>query len=303
MARSVMLALLLGLSGVFGLEGCSAGPGREDAAIVRLQTLACDKAYECGCDDIGFGCDDWQEQEPNNGSAPQRAFDASCLPYWEAWVEELRCEAPTVPGYAKLCPLYHGTIYEGMPCETVVLEFADLSSTDCARGLYCVAGICRDARTIELGAEGQPCDVGERCGAGLRCGEEVCERLPTRGELCPDHVCAGEDICEIRCRPLPSAGQECDLGRCDRTAYCVFDNLGGSECIAAGAIAEPCAGHRQCISGNCPAGFCRAATLEGGVCGGQLPCGEGLTCIQQACQRIDDDEIPVGSACGLLSVL
>jgi hypothetical protein len=293
MARSVALALLAAAAAVASLQACTAGPGREDVAIQRLQTLLCEKALECGCrsptNDFGepIACGEWDPPyvygyDEFEGTSPV-AFDPGCVDRWTTWVEALACQATELPSYAELCPLYHGTLRAGEPCEGY-----ELIQTDCGRGLFCIAGTCHDPLRTSLGGQGEPCDLGQRCDDGLACSyAELCLRLPGPGEPClDDYRCDAEARCDDElCVALPGPGQRCDGGDCLPGSFCRFDPVAGiAECLSLGDVGDPCQGHRECASGNCPAGACQEPAGVGDPCGSQLPCGPGLGCSDGQCQ-------------------
>lgn len=311
MSRSVVLALLGAAAAVGAAPACIAGPGREDVALQQLLTRMCDKARECDCPRSGvdettgsFQCGDWPPYDPNAGfdDSPYReslAFDAACVERWTSWVDSLSCETPTLPSYADLCPLYHGTGREGEACWG-----SSLVETDCARGLFCLADACRDPRRTALGTEGEPCDLADRCDAGLACSESLCIRLPGAGDPCLfGYLCNGESYCDgIFCESRPGPGEPCGSAECREGSFCSSNPTSGqSECQPAGDVGDPCMGHRQCLSGNCPAGFCEEPAGEGDPCGGQLPCGPGLICDLDRC-RPGGEGIPAGSVCELLEL-
>lgn len=310
------MALLGATVAVVAPPACVAGPGREDVALQRLQTRMCEKARECGCAPPSpdeaveaaepFQCGDWRPLEPAPGfddfdPAPSRAalaFDPACVERWIGWVDALSCEVPTQPSYDELCPLYHGTLREGDEC---FMEW--LVESDCDRGLYCIAGSCREPSRIAFGRAGEPCDLGSLCDEGLACIDDLCQRLPGAGERCVDYRCNDESYCEgVRCEALPGPGERCDAGQCLAGLLCRFDPVDGvSVCQASGDVGDPCTGHRQCLSGNCPAGFCEEPADVGDPCGSQLPCGPDLLCDGGLC-RLTGDGAPTGSVCSLLQL-
>lgn len=309
------MALLGAAVAVAAPPACVAGPGREDVGLQRLQTRMCEKARDCGCappssDEVAdsFQCGDWRPIEPDIGFdtgfdggsyRASLAFDPACVERWILWVDALSCEVPTRPSYAELCPLYHGTRREGDACE----EGSSLAETDCDRGLYCIVDVCRDPSRTAFGTAGEPCDVGGLCNEGLACIDSLCQRLPSAGELCLDYRCNAESYCDDGlCEALPRPGERCDRGECVAGSYCRFDPaLGRSVCQPAVDVGEPCSGHRQCQSGNCPAGFCEEPADVGDPCGSQLPCGPDLLCDEGQC-RPAGDGVSVGSACTVLDI-
>lgn len=306
---------LLGVAVAVGPPACVAGPGREDVALQRLQTRMCEKARECGCatpfsDDPTqpFQCGDWSPPEPDPGfdddfdPAPSRAslaFDPACVERWTSFVDGLSCEVPTLPSYDELCPLYHGTLREGEEC-----FMSSLGESDCDRGLFCIAHLCRDPSRTAFGRAGEPCDLGNLCDEGLVCFDSLCLQLPGAGERCHAYTCNAESYCEDDvCRALPGPGERCDAGLCLAPSYCTFDAVDSVFVCqgASGDVGDPCSGHRQCQSGNCPAGFCEEPADVGDPCGSQLPCGPDLLCDGGQC-RPAGDGAPTGSVCPLLDL-
>lgn len=279
--------------------GCGPGPGREDVAIQRLETEVCEKLAECSCDESPLACGDWPlELEPS--PLDPVAFDPGCVERWSSWVEALSCQAPALPRYADVCALYHGTGRPGEPCEVTAVDYSD-----CGRGLLCIAGQCRDPQRTPVGGLGQPCDLGQRCEADLVCLAGECQRLPSAGEPCVDFRCAPEATCiDERCRALPGPGERCPEGQCNEGARCSFDDeVGALVCERLGDVGDPCMGHRDCVSGNCPAGFCQDPAEVGDRCSDRLPCGPGQFCVDEICQAYDEGVVPTGSACLLLESL
>lgn len=302
MSRTVAIALLGAAAAVGFLQACGTGPGREDVAIQRLDTRICEKALECGCppgfDELGMPlaveCGGWEATEIDEEAwyPTELAFDSACVERWVQWLDEQPCDAVVLPSYADLCPLYHGTRREGEACGQ---DSFSLRHSGCERGLYCLAGQCRDPRRTSLGTERQPCDLGDRCDDGLVCVGQVCERLPGPGEPCLEgYLCNTDAFCDAVCMALPGPGEPCGSD-CRSGSFCSFDAATGtSTCRLVGDVGEPCSGHRQCASANCPAGVCEPPAEVGAPCGSQLPCGPGLACIEDRCQ---------GAACTLLDAI
>jgi hypothetical protein len=298
------MALLGAAMAVGPLHACTAGPGREDVAVQRLETQLCEKALECECPVVGepIECGGWPPPEHYDYEGLDRrtlAFDPACVERWTSWLDTLSCEAPMPPRYGDLCPLYHGTLRAGDPCEETVF-----SETECGRGLLCIAGLCRDPQRTALGGPSEPCDVG-RCDDGLQCIDSVCARLPGPGEPCRGSQCDADSRCAGQlCVALPGPGQPCPNGDCRADAFCGFDpSTGIAECLHAGDVGEPCRGHRECVSKNCPAGVCDDPPEVGDPCSDRLPCGPNQACLEGVCQGVVDGVLPMGWACTLLEAL
>lgn len=295
MVRAAVMAVAVAVSALAASLACTAGAGREDVAIVALHTRLCDVAQQCGCVATQSVCGPWSEIEPRGTFAPE------CLDVWLEWADALECGAARPPIGAHLCPLYHGTIPAGMPCRASVTALDDPTSTDCGAGLVCAGGTCRPPAALDFGALEQPCDLGSRCDAGLYCRDQrSCERAPGRGEPCPDRVCAAPYVCEEVCVSLPGEGEPCLRGQCAPDLTCEPEG-----CVRKAEVGEPCFGHRECVSGNCPAGFCAPVPQPGDRCSGMLPCGPRQVCVDGICEGVDGEAGVDGldATCDLLLVL
>lgn len=119
---------------------------------------------------------------------------------------------------------------------------------ECATGLLCIDGACREDPT------GQSCTNRADCGPG-----RTCQRL------------GDERFC------LRDKGQPCTS-----FADCVTLNCTGGECTAL-ANGRPCSNGLQCASGNCEGGVCKARSPT--LCGGRL-CGPLQRCVNNRCVHI-----------------
>lgn len=271
------VAWALAATAVVASLACTVGAGREDVAIVALHTRLCEVAEQCECATLEGVCGSWSEIEPEGTFAPE------CLDVWLEWADELECGAARPPIGPHLCPLYHGTIPAGMPCNDSVTALRGPTFTDCGAGLVCAGGTCRSPVALDFGALGQPCDLGESCDEGLYCRDRrSCERAPGRGEPCPDRVCAAPYACEEEvCVGLPGEGEPCLRGLCASGLTCEPEG-----CVRKAEVGEPCFGHRECVSNNCPAGFCAPLPQPGDPCSGTLPCGPRQVCVDGRCEGI-----------------
>lgn len=286
MVRSVPLGVLLGIASGIGLLACVSGPGRDDVAYQVMVDRICELAIECDCaehlfrnecEPLDFGGFDDDDFDP----LAELGFDESCAQMWRPRIDALSCGAFTSPpSLAESCPMYFGTVAAGMPCETDTHSLSARITTDCARGHYCISGICQDPGSIEFGTQDAPCGFTEGCNEGLHCDDGRCLRTPRRGEACPDRVCIGGTRCvDELCVALPGPGDPCLQGDCRSDSRC-----DSGTCIRNGEIGDSCFGHAQCISQNCPAGRCRPPATEGDPCSGNLPCGPGHRCVSSVCE-------------------
>ena len=253
MARAVLIALGLAAAGVATMQACTAGAGRDDVSIVRLETLICDRAIECGCEQI----------EPAQCQVAftdgiERTFDPECLDTWSDWLEGFQCQAPPMDAWPISCPVYYGTSADGEPCNLIGIL------SDCTRGSICLHGTCTTTSTIDLDALGQldgPCDPLGQCGDPIA--------------VCIDN----------RCERRPGPGQPCGQVDCTPGSRCEFDvDRRNTICVEGFADGQPCTGHLQCASRNCPAGRCRPPSGQGDPCSGNLPCGPGFSCVGNRCE-------------------
>lgn len=305
MVRSLLIAVLATAMGTSALVSCTDGPGREDVTIQRLETALCEKRAECNCSSLEpETCGEWIIVEGfEMVPPPELAYDAACQDRWLAWVDSLSCQTPTLPPLSDLCPIYHGTIREGMDCSD-----AGIVESQCERGLLCIAGRCRDPGQTSFGEIGEPCDFTGRCNdAQALCIDGLCQRLPASGEPCLAFECAPDFGCTAgRCQPLPVAGEQCQASvqLCATGSVCQADpdpGTGAGRCEPLRDVGQPCQGHAECLSANCPAGVCAPPAGVGDPCSGQLPCGPSSLCFDNVCQPRVDGALFTGSLCDLLS--
>lgn len=309
MLRSVVLALGLAAMGASTLGSCTTGPGRDDVAIQRLETALCEKQVECGCSRFTEqACGDWPiypygQMELQRS---ERTYDPECQEQWLAWLDTLTCSTlAAVPDRSELCPLYHGTIREGMECTVE----GSLFETDCERGLICAGRVCRDPQGISFGELGEPCRNFDLCYGGGRCVDGLCQRLPGPGEPCLSFECASGAFCaEDVCQPAPLVGEPCMFDECVEGAYCEIDPMTSEgQCRRLGDIGDACSGHSQCMSGNCPAGTCQYPAKPGDPCSNRLPCGPGSICSDGICEMFevegDGEDVPVSSVCTVFDLV
>ncbi|MCX4247699.1 hypothetical protein [Paraliomyxa miuraensis] len=300
MKRSLAVATTWVVAALTAQPGCGEGSGQDDAALQRLETRLCEKWQECGCTTVPLECGGWPVDdpfvEPGGGAL---VLDPACVEPWWSWVDALSCETPDPRRYADLCPLYHGTRRVGDDCSDFPPHI-----TQCAAGLMCIAGQCRDPQLTAAGGEDEPCDIDDWCEDDLACVDAQCQRLPGPGELCLEGRCQdGAKCVDDRCATLPGPGQPCLNDACQSGSRCETNaNTGERICMSLASVGEPCMGHGECVSGNCPAGSCQPPAQSGDRCSQNLPCGPGLRCQQGICRAPGEGSVPT-SACSILDDL
>lgn len=193
---------------------------------------------------------------------------------------------------------------EGAPCTGTCLEpdrlFCDLDASPptcaarrgaggscsvgpnaCADGFYCTT----DAVCAEFGEVGAPCTSFAACAVGLTCAEGLCAPAPTRGEACPEGVCAAGLFCSFSefppaCVPRIAEGAPCGFSDlCVEGTGCYFDpKFTSGICATPTPIGEACSSARDtCAPGS---------RCEGDVCVARLaPEAEvGAPCGSSACE-------------------
>jgi hypothetical protein len=210
-------------------------------------------------------------------------YDPRCYGSMLEAIAELGCSPP--PGSSDECDApcspYHGERSEGAACEP-----GYAGSSECARGLSCIANVCTDP--CGIGSRGEPCGA-RGCAEGLWCdfgdSPPSCKEVAAAGESCMGRPCDDASWCDFtdnRCRPLPGEGEACGPSGCREGTFCdTFDPE--PTCRALGDAGDPCRGHAQCNTGYCPAGFCAPIPREGESCAGTSACAEGLMCREDVC--------------------
>ena len=163
------------------------------------------------------------------------------------------------------------------------------------------------------------CERDDQCASGLRCVEGVCRQTCATGGCAPDMTCEGE-ICARIDAPAVDAGATdagtCAGDPCDPVAGCgcaagqrcavVADALA---CVAEGGTAaygEPCGTSAECVAGHgCHAGRCLEYCRSYQDCGaGGVVCGDvigvsglpnGLDVCSEPCDPIADSGCAEGS--------
>jgi hypothetical protein len=254
---------------------CGGEPtGEPPPAGTDLDLVFCDLLQRCGClgldcGDLGFAGIGLEEQGA--------VFDPACADAWADRLPAVQCSdllADEVPealefGCEQHCSVVHGSKFAGEPCQVFGALFVLGDFSDCAQGLVCDRGECKDPCVVVPPTEGQPCADGDPpCVDGL-----YCLRDPERPE--DPGVCVG----------LPVAGQSCTSSQlCTQGARCDVQNPDAPVCVPLAEDGAACTGHLQCLSGHCPDGRCRPRLAQGQACSGDLRCAEGLSCFEGTCQ-------------------
>lgn len=178
----------------------------------------------------------------------------------------------------------------------------------CGENLTCLMGRCTsrtanprrlDEPCNETRTEGRTTFVHEMpCQAGLICAhsrdrDPVCSRAPSAGDPCLRGLCAAGHICvDDRCKAPPGLGDPClPNGRCPLFLRC---EPGSTRCVARPVVGEGglCGADAECGDGlQCGATqrgappSCRADLGEGAPCtvGGHPACGFYLVCSSGRC--------------------
>lgn len=242
----------------------------EDDRLAMLAEVQCERmaACECGTEESDDEvCGGWLaarwEARIEQGEERELTFDAGCLDQIEGQVEAADCRWPgfgETPICASFCAVYHGDLPLGSACWA-----DDPLVSDCAQGLACVEGQCREPCEALLGlSAGSSCraemgDEYETCKDGLWCSWETlsCEGLAPIGAACGNGPaqCVPEAFCDWQTNTCVGAAQEgdaCDQAQCALDLFCDWNN-GTSVCRAYGQAGDSCDG---------------------------VPCGEGLLCSQ-----------------------
>lgn len=162
-----------------------------------------------------------------------------------------------------VCKPFFGRRVAGEAC----WNFEGSPYDDCAQGLTCREGRCRDF--CAPGGLGEPCSTNV-CAAGLAChyaseGDATCQRLVGVGEPCEDAVCKDGLYCDaerLTCIARPGVGDTC-YGDCAPRLWCDMSPPDSASwvCRSPKPGGEPCTSEMECESRAC----------EDEVCGASLP--------------------------------
>ncbi len=243
---------------------CGVGTPTIPLPLGQLEQALCHKLLACGCSEdlraAGYvppvSCDGWTigslapDLELGDDDLDGTRVDEACIERMAARIDAHTCELSfTTPRCDDDCSPFFGAQLEFQPCQR---------DAECGRGLACVLGICRDPCQVTPPDEGQPCEG--TCALGLVCDLErtgTCIRPADAGPSCNDTMCSIDEFCD---RVVPST----------------------PVCRPLRARDEPCRGHRECLAGYCPAGFCEALPRVGEACGLGALCAPGSSCRADA---------------------
>lgn len=192
----------------------------------------------------GYGYEGGEPDEPLPVS-----IDEGCVQRIAQRIDALDCTLQFTAGASDcrdFCYPFVGPRFAGEVCAR---------QEECGRNLMCHRGECTDPCLVRPPAEGDQCDDDNGCGADLFCANDggsetgVCLAYPIGGDACYFSQCA--------------AGFDCNA-----------DDI----CEALTPQGDPCMGHRECVTGYCPAGRCAALPSVGQACGIDGICAPGTDC-------------------------
>lgn len=275
-----------------------------------LSAELCDRMFSCRCEQ-GRRYDDRTSCEQDAALLAERiesipdlypeldlTYDATCMGTIVDLYASVGC-SPTVPledpdVCTRPCHYFHGSRQVRQTC-----QLNDNGVSDCAQGLSCWDGACRDQCAEDdvdsFAQQGESC-FPQGCAPDLLCdfNTETCQRAPQLGEPCPEGTCAGDLQCNpdnTLCETLPLAGEPCLGGfACAEDLFCEpmdpNDPMFVPRCFGPQKLAASCRGHAQCESGYCPVGFCETKPRSGEACLADI-CADGLDCVDAVCQAAD----------------
>lgn len=258
-------------------EGIAAEPIPEDELPDAEAAALCELFFGCSCESDAYpdeaSCVDTRRSAVIDDQAAAQAagltYDAQCAGNALAVAQHASCLPSVALTCETYCAAYHGDVGVGMPCTTPVESQPTWS--DCAAGLWCLAGTCID-----------PCNPEDPyLHVGEACRDEMGEAL---GICAPDHWC---DFQTDTCIALPGAGEPCYGGEiCAFGVVCDYSS-GEGLCVEAPGEGEPCtyvcAEQLYCDGDNGAEGTCVPLPGAGqpcvqGACAGQLQCNEADEC-------------------------
>ncbi|MCB9524715.1 MAG: thrombospondin type 3 repeat-containing protein [Myxococcales bacterium] len=156
------------------------------------------------------------------------------------------------------------------------------SLTDCPANTRCEAGECIDP-CLDVA-----CAAGEVCVDGACIGDDCAASGCPDGQRCTDQGCQADPCADIRCE----AGQYCRGGRC-------IDSCAAISCPFGEACVDGVCQATDCAEVQCPDGeVCLEGGCQGDPCAA-VTCGEGQACVGGDCvlDPCDGVECPAGQRC------
>ncbi|MFO7564161.1 MAG: hypothetical protein R6X02_16060 [Enhygromyxa sp.] len=275
------IGLLASFSVVVSFAACKGDGGGGDGGVLAqpipeeelpdaTAEALCELLFGCSCDNPNYAdeaaCVDTRRttasEEQLAAQAAGLIYDEQCAGDLLALAEGQGCAPQVTLSCDSFCAVYHGQQGADEPCTMPVEDQPTWS--DCAPGLWCVAGTCVDAcGNDEAGLGlGEMCrdDEGQSlgsCAEGLWCELEsgTCIALPDVGEPCyGGEVCGPGAICdwsgdEAVCVPIPGQGEACTYA-CDAGLYCTGVDGGEGICEALPGEGQPCTAAGLCAEGH-----------------------------------------------------
>lgn len=277
-----------------------------DGASSALIDAFCERFADCGCEWLYLGSpEDCRAQVMEEvagtrmrGEQYGLTFDGTCLGAVVDALDDRGCgqnessDGEDEEECQRPCYSYHGDAGVGDACSNYG------SFSDCAQGLRCDITECFEEPCT--GSCTDPCkraDAGESCNNTPCIDTLICDYFndrcvegPGPGKTCADYGCAVGSICDFNdntCKRLGDEGEACVLGQCAAELFCITDPLDPTmgTCRGPADNGEPCMGHLQCKSLNCPAGFCEQKPGKGEGCAGT--CESGLECDPETMKCVD----------------
>lgn len=255
-----------------GDGGTPAQPIPEDELPDASAAALCELFFGCSCENPEYpdevACVDVRRatasEEQLAAQAAGLIYDDQCAGDLLALAEANGCAPQLALDCDTFCAVYHGQQGVNQPC-TMPVE-GQPAWSDCAQGLWCIAGTCVDACAnpeVGLGL-GEMCrdDEGQSLGMcdpqqGLWCDADsrICITLPGVGEPCYlSEICGVGATCDWSgdgaiCVPIPGAGEACTY-ECDEGFYC--NGVDGAEgvCVALPGEGQPCGPGGACSTGH-----------------------------------------------------
>lgn len=264
--------------------GITAQPIPEEELPEAEAQALCELFFECSCESDAYPdeatCVETRRSTFSDDQAAAQAaglsYDAQCAGDALALAQSTLCAPYVALDCDSYCAPYHGDLGVGMPCSMPVETQPTWS--DCAQGLWCLAGSCQD-----------PCGGSGLLGLGDACRDEMGQSL---GQCDTNLWC---DFETSSCIALPGAGEPCYGGEiCAPGAVCDYSS-GDGLCVAAPGEGEAC-------TYVCDVGFyCNGVDGAEGTCVGLpsagQPCWQGACAAGLLCNDADVCEEPPAWVC------